>query len=70
MDESRYQAYINEMKQADELHALLVSIAKEEDWEHKYPSTSLSSSHLHAFAAMKGLITRDERNLLYRFYSR
>lgn len=66
-NEAAYQRFCQESKQADDLHALLVSIAEDEDWYNKHPFTALSKSNLHTFALMKGLITAPERELLRRY---
>lgn len=70
MDELRYNAYIKESKKANELHATIMEIGKEEEWFKGVPSELLSPSKVHAYAYVKGLITKDERNLLQRFYTR
>lgn len=68
MNEVDYIFYIRDAKKADELHALIQEIAKEEGWVKGIPEEAISSSKLHAYAKMKGIITLEERNLLRRFY--
>lgn len=70
MDESRYNAYVKDSKKANELHETIMEIGKEEEWFKGISSELLSPSKVHAYAYMKGLITRDERDLLRRFYTR
>lgn len=68
MNEVAYALYMKEAKKADELHALIQEIAKEEGWLKGIPEELISPSKLHAYARMKGIITAEEHNLLYRFY--
>lgn len=68
MNEVAYALYIKESKNADELHAAIKNIAIEEGWLKGVPDNLVSPSKLHAYALMKGIITREERNLLHRFY--
>lgn len=69
MNEQAYAAYVSDAKRADELHATIKNIAAEEGWLKGVPEALISNSKLHSYALCKGLITREERNLLCRFYN-
>lgn len=70
MDEFAYARYINDAKKADELHAIIKNIAIEEGWTKGISDDLISPSKLHTYAMMKGIITREERNLLRQFYQK
>lgn len=70
MDEVAYARYMNDAKKADELNEIIKNIATEEGWTKGVPEDVMSPAKLHAYAMMKGIITREERNLLWEFYKK
>lgn len=68
MNESAYWSYTQDAQKADELHAIIKSIAEEEGWLKGIPKDLIAPSQLHTCARVKGLITAEERDLLRRFY--
>ena len=75
MNSFEYIAYYRKMqlweeneKKAKEIHDAIVELSKELKWNETAPTVVASSEKLHTYALLKGLITKEERNLLRVYF--